>query len=269
MPLTPRAARQPPTRPRRAQAGALEALKARGAKVGNRELMLATSECHAEVVRALLASGLNARGSEGDGDAPILVAAAHNCVETVELLLDKGADVNAKDNDGWTPLIKAAAGGRIELARLLLERGADIDVVDKLERTASMYAGPAGARRDGGALQGGEGQKAVTAFRAFRVFDEGGAVGGRVVSATLEELSPGDVVIKAAYSSVNCKRRAGGYGDRQDRPPIPADRRHRRIGHGRIERRRPLRGGRPRARDGLRPRRRARWRIRGTRAGAR
>ena len=43
----------------------------------------------------------------------------------------------------------------------------------------------------------------MTAFRAFRVFEEGGAVGGRVVSATLEELSPGDVVIKAAYSSVN------------------------------------------------------------------
>jgi NADPH2:quinone reductase len=45
----------------------------------------------------------------------------------------------------------------------------------------------------------------VTAFRAFRVFEEGGAVGGRIVSATLEELSPGDVVIKAAYSSVNYK----------------------------------------------------------------
>ena len=118
-------------------------------------------------------------------------------------MLDKGADVNAKDNDGWTPLIKAAAGGRIELARLLLERGADIDVVDKLERSASMYAGLPG-REDGRALQGGEGQKAVTAFRAFRVFEEAGAVSGRVVT-TLEELSPGDVVIQAAYSSVNYK----------------------------------------------------------------
>ena len=101
--------------------------------------MLATSECHTDVVRVLLTSGLNARGS-GDGDAPILVAASRNCVETVKLLLDKGADVNAKDNDGWTPLIKAASGGLTDLARVLLERGADIDVVDKLERTASMYA---------------------------------------------------------------------------------------------------------------------------------
>ena len=42
-------------------------------------------------------------------------------------------------------------------------------------------------------------------FRAFRVFDEDGRVQARVVSATLDELSAGDVVIKAAYSSVNYK----------------------------------------------------------------
>jgi hypothetical protein len=35
------------------------------------------------------------------------------------------------------------------------------------------------------------------------VFEEDGRVQGRVVDATLEELSPGGVVIKAAYSSVN------------------------------------------------------------------
>src|SRR5439155_1747712 len=70
------------------KARALEALRTRGAVVGNRELMLATSECHTDVVRVLVTSGLNARGS-GDGDAPILVAASRNCVETVKLLLDK------------------------------------------------------------------------------------------------------------------------------------------------------------------------------------
>lgn len=45
----------------------------------------------------------------------------------------------------------------------------------------------------------------MSTFRAYRVFDAGGAVQGRVVAATLDELSPGDVVIKAAYSSVNYK----------------------------------------------------------------
>src|SRR5262249_11170772 len=42
-------------------------------------------------------------------------------------------------------------------------------------------------------------------FRAFRVFEDGGLVVGRVVDATLDELSAGDVVIHAAYSSVNYK----------------------------------------------------------------
>ena len=42
-------------------------------------------------------------------------------------------------------------------------------------------------------------------FRAFRVFEEDGRVQGRVVQATLDELSPGDVVIQATHSSVNYK----------------------------------------------------------------
>ena len=42
-------------------------------------------------------------------------------------------------------------------------------------------------------------------FRAFRVFEEDGRVQGRVVSVTIDDLSPGDVVIRTAYSSVNYK----------------------------------------------------------------
>ena len=42
-------------------------------------------------------------------------------------------------------------------------------------------------------------------FNAFRIFDEDGKIEGRLVRATLDELSPGDVVIKASYSSVNYK----------------------------------------------------------------
>jgi acrylyl-CoA reductase (NADPH) len=45
----------------------------------------------------------------------------------------------------------------------------------------------------------------MTTFRAFRVFDEGGKVQGRVVEATLDELSAGEVLVKTAYSSVNYK----------------------------------------------------------------
>jgi len=42
-------------------------------------------------------------------------------------------------------------------------------------------------------------------FRAFRIFSEDGKIHGSVVSATVAELSAGDVLIKASYSSVNYK----------------------------------------------------------------
>ena len=42
-------------------------------------------------------------------------------------------------------------------------------------------------------------------FNAFRIVNDEGRVHGSVVAATLDELSAGDLVIKAAYSSVNYK----------------------------------------------------------------
>jgi len=42
-------------------------------------------------------------------------------------------------------------------------------------------------------------------FRAFRIFEDNGKVAGRIVAATLDELSAGDVVILAEASSVNYK----------------------------------------------------------------
>jgi NADPH2:quinone reductase len=65
----------------------------------------------------------------------------------------------------------------------------------------------------------------VDTFRAFRIFNEGGKIGGRLVQATLDELSQGDVVIRAAYSSVNYKDALAATGT------------------GRIVRRFPLIGG--------------------------
>jgi len=42
-------------------------------------------------------------------------------------------------------------------------------------------------------------------FSAFRIFNEDGKIHGRLVDAALDELSTGDLVIKAEYSSVNYK----------------------------------------------------------------
>ena len=49
-------------------------------------------------------------------------------------------------------------------------------------------------------------------FRAFRIFEEDGKVAGRVVSAALDELSAGDVVIRTMSSSVNYKDALAGTG---------------------------------------------------------
>jgi acrylyl-CoA reductase (NADPH) len=42
-------------------------------------------------------------------------------------------------------------------------------------------------------------------FRAFRIFEQGGQSAGRLVDTTLDELDPGDVVIRVYYSSINYK----------------------------------------------------------------
>ena len=65
----------------------------------------------------------------------------------------------------------------------------------------------------------------MDSFNAFRIFNEDGRTEGRLVRATLDELSPGEVVIGAAYSSVNYKDALAA------------------TGAGRIVRRFPLIGG--------------------------
>ena len=45
----------------------------------------------------------------------------------------------------------------------------------------------------------------TSSFKAFRISEADNRISGAVVDATLDELSPGEVVIKAAYSSVNYK----------------------------------------------------------------
>jgi NADPH2:quinone reductase len=62
-------------------------------------------------------------------------------------------------------------------------------------------------------------------FNAFKVFDENGTISGRIVQVSVDELSEGPVVIRAAFSSVNYKDALAA------------------TGAGRIMRRFPLVGG--------------------------
>jgi NADPH2:quinone reductase len=53
---------------------------------------------------------------------------------------------------------------------------------------------------------------AMSTFKAFRIVNDEGRVHGSIVDASLDELAPGDVVIEAAYSSVNYKDALGATG---------------------------------------------------------
>src|SRR5690349_987581 len=45
----------------------------------------------------------------------------------------------------------------------------------------------------------------MSSFKAFRIGNADGKISGAIVDATLHDLTPGGVVIKAEYSSVNYK----------------------------------------------------------------
>jgi len=49
-------------------------------------------------------------------------------------------------------------------------------------------------------------------FKAFRIHNENDKIAGRVVEMSLDELSPGEVVFRTAYSSVNYKDALAGTG---------------------------------------------------------
>jgi NADPH2:quinone reductase len=52
----------------------------------------------------------------------------------------------------------------------------------------------------------------MSTFRAYRLFEEGGKSGGRFVDLALDDLDPGEVVIRVRYSSVNYKDALAGTG---------------------------------------------------------
>src|SRR5215210_6366270 len=49
-------------------------------------------------------------------------------------------------------------------------------------------------------------------FKAYRIYNDNNTIAGRVVDMKLDELPPGDVVFKTAYSSVNYKDALAGTG---------------------------------------------------------
>ncbi|KAI0237141.1 hypothetical protein LSAT2_012383 [Lamellibrachia satsuma] len=117
------------------------ALRAMPLKV--RELHYAVMANNSEVVRTLVAEGVNVNfpwynptnPSMKDGTTPLIVAVSLNHTDIVEELLRAGAYINKCDRNGCTPIYKAAFHGRSMLIELLSRTGADVNLADFIGKT--------------------------------------------------------------------------------------------------------------------------------------
>src|SRR5213592_3871658 len=66
---------------------------------------------------------------QGNGCAPLFLAAGEGRLDAVRYLLDEGADVNARQRHGNTALTEATYFGHISIMKELLVRGADVNAL--------------------------------------------------------------------------------------------------------------------------------------------
>jgi ankyrin repeat protein len=104
-------------------------------------LSYATAGGRKDMVRFLLAQGIDANDIARDGRTPLHAAVWADNKPAAILLLEAGANVNARqDSYGYTPLMIAARQGDEEMVRILLNRQPDVEAVDKRGQTALMLA---------------------------------------------------------------------------------------------------------------------------------
>lgn len=93
-----------------------------------------------EIVKLLLASGVDANLKTKDGDSVLHMAAINGKLETLTLLLDHKAMVNARGIGALTPLHRAIRTGKKDAIVLLIESGADVNLIDEKGDSALSMA---------------------------------------------------------------------------------------------------------------------------------
>jgi Ankyrin repeats (3 copies)/Ankyrin repeat len=88
--------------------------------------MRAALEGRTEMIKALLAKGMNVNETNAWGRTALMFATINLHHDTVQTLLESGANVNVRAYDGATALMLAACAGDIDTVRALLARGADV-----------------------------------------------------------------------------------------------------------------------------------------------
>jgi cytohesin len=107
----------------------------------NSELMTqVTTSDNLRVTQYLLDNNANVNLRMGNGDTPLIAAAARGKKAMVELLLAHGANVNAPGNFDETALHKAAGQGFPAVAEVLLANHADVNALSNDGRTPLSFA---------------------------------------------------------------------------------------------------------------------------------
>ena len=105
-------------------------------------LWLAAEGCHADVVGALLAEGVDPNTDRGESrETVLMIAARARHLDVLQRLIAYDADVNRRDRvRDQTALMWASAEGHVEAVRLLSEAGADLEVRSRTGITPLMFA---------------------------------------------------------------------------------------------------------------------------------
>jgi ankyrin repeat protein len=107
-------------------------------------LVSACSDCRIDVVKRLLASGIDVNEANSRGLTPLMAASAEGCVNVAKALVGNGADLSQRDNKGRTALTHAVLSGALPVIKLLLSNGVDVNQRNPDGGTALMDATLAG-----------------------------------------------------------------------------------------------------------------------------
>ncbi len=124
----------------------------------NAELLAAARARSAATAAALLDRGASPDTRDRNGDSALQLAIRLGATDLARLLIERGANVDLRNLAGVSPLMAAAFHQRPEIVRMLLAARADTAPVDRVRKTAAIYAAAAGcvdclaAMLDGGVL---------------------------------------------------------------------------------------------------------------------
>ncbi len=94
-----------------------------------------------DLLRDLLARGVDVEARDERGSTPLVLAAYYGKRDVLDALLEAGADPNAADGRGNTPLMGALFKGETAAAeRLLAEPRTDVNARNGAGQTAAMFA---------------------------------------------------------------------------------------------------------------------------------